>query len=166
MEIKKPTCVGFFIALSATGLLLHRVSSSRNCDRGRCSSIRCRDRGSSRSGSFSSFLAAGGQSEGQQGSNKRDTFHSSFFLGEFLVEIHKFAWVQMYPKSKAAHFSRYVRESQRFWNYLCYSPSFVADTAGWEDAHISRKRDFSARAFSGSCSARIPRGSSKWKRRT
>jgi len=49
---------------------------------------------------------------------------------------------------------------------FCYNPNRVVDTPGRDATHISMKRDFRVRAFSGSCCARMPRGSSKWKRRT
>ena len=49
---------------------------------------------------------------------------------------------------------------------VTYKPNVVAEVAGWELAHISRKRDFNALAAEGSCCAKMPRGSSKWKRRT
>jgi hypothetical protein len=69
----------------------------------------------------------------------------------------------MDTKSRAANFISSAKKVQQIG---VYKPSLVVDMAGWEDAHISRKRDFSARAFSGSFCARMPRGSSKWKRRT
>ncbi len=82
------------------------------------------------------------------------------------LKMHPGLITGMHTKSKAAYSSTWIQEIQWICNFFCYNPSLVVNADGRETAHISIKRDFNTRAFSGSCCARMPRGSSKWKRRT
>jgi hypothetical protein len=89
-ENKKADLRRLFYCLKSGGLLLHCVSvgRSRSGSSDRCrgrGSIWCSDRSRSSRGnnncnsrSFSSLLAAGGQSKSQQSSNKSNTFHFVF----------------------------------------------------------------------------------------